>query len=268
MNSLIERREHFVLATVVRIEGSSLGKPGFKMLISKKGEIIGGSLGGVCPESVIANKAEGTLKKGTPKIIKVYLESVEKSVEATILSQTDDEIHVEANCGGVMEIYLEPYLPQQRLYLIGQGGKDEVEDTLVRLGKMLDFEVIVIDHAPVLTEEPDKLIKDVDFDLSRLTFDQADSVVVLTRGANDVEVLEALSKFPCRYVGMLASRKRAKDDIDQLAKKGVKKEFLSNIRSPAGANIGAITPAEIALSIMAEVVATKYDKVIVTKEEG
>jgi xanthine dehydrogenase accessory factor len=268
MNGLIERREPFVLATVVRIEGSSLGKPGFKALISKQGDTLGGSLGGMCPESVIAGAAQETLKTGNPKMIKIYLESVEKAVAGTILSQTADEVHVETNCGGMMEVYVEPYLPQQRLFLISQGGKDEVEDALVRLGKMADFEVTVIDHSPVLTEEPDRLITGTDFDLSGLKLGEEDSVVVLTKGTRDVEVLEALSKFRPRFVGLLASRKRARDDIEQLLKRGAETEFVSSIRAPVGADIGAVTPAEIALSIMSDIVAVKYGKVLPRKEIG
>lgn len=268
MSGLIERREPFVLATVVRIEGSSLGKPGFKALISKQGDTLCGSLGGMCPESVIAGVAQETLKTGNPKVIKVYLESVEKAVAGTILSQTADEVHVETNCGGMMEVYVEPYLPQQRLFLIAQGGKDDVEDALVRLGKIADFEVTVVDHSPVLTEKPDRLITGTDFDLSGLTLGEADSVVVLTKGTRDVEVLEALSKFRPRFIGLLASRKRARDDIEQLIRMGVEKEFVSRIRTPVGADIGAVTPAEIALSIMADIVAVKYGKVLPRKGIG
>ena len=265
---MIERREPFAQATVVRIEGSSLGKPGFKVLVSSQGDVLCGSLGGVCPESVIAGASRETLKTGSPKMIKVYLESVEKAVAGTILSQTSDEIHVETDCGGMMEVYVEPYLPQQRLFLIAQGGKDDVEEELVRLGKTLDFEVTVVDHSPVLTEEPDELIKDIDFDLARLTPNEGDSIVVLTKGARDVAVLEALSKFRPRFVGLLASRKRAKDDIDQLSQRGVRDEFISSIRAPVGADIGAVTPAEIALSIMSDIVAAKYGKTLPGKETG
>jgi len=268
MDSLIERREPFAMATVIRIQGSSLGKPGFKVLVSKHGDVLCGSLGGMCPESVIAGMAQETLKTGNPKIIKVYLESVEKAVAGTVLSKTDDEVHVETDCGGMMEIYIEPYLPQQRLFLVGQGGKDDVEDALVRLGKILDFEVTVIDHSPVLAEEPDELITDPDFDLTRLMINEADSIVVLTKGARDVEVLETLSKFRPRFIGLLASRKRARDDLDQLAKRGVEKEFIASVRAPVGADIGAITPSEISLSILSEIVAAKYGKVLPRKESG
>jgi len=265
MDSLINRGEPFAVATVVKTEGSSLGKPGFKVIISSVGEVLYGTLGGVCPESAIVSAAKKTMRTGTPKTMKVFLESVENSVGAVLKSQSEDEVHVETNCGGTMEIYVEPYLPQQRLILIGQGGKDDVEDALVKLGKSLDFDVVVIDHSPVLSEQPDQLIQSVDFDVGTFAFSNTDSVVVLTKGERDVETLQALSKFKLRYVGMLASRQRVREDLANLRKIGVKEDFLSSLRSPVGADIGAVTANEIALSIMAEAVAAKYGKDVLRK---
>jgi xanthine dehydrogenase accessory factor len=101
----------FAVATVVKTEGSSLGKPGFKVVISEKGEVLHGSLGGVCPESAVTDIARETMKSGVPKTVKVYLESVEESVAAVVKGRKEDEIHVETNCGGIMTIFVEPYLP-------------------------------------------------------------------------------------------------------------------------------------------------------------
>jgi xanthine dehydrogenase accessory factor len=109
------------------------------------------------------------------------------------------------------------------------------------------------------------LISDVDFDLAKLKVDESDSVVVLTRGARDIEVLEALSKFNPRFVGLVASRQRAADDIVELRKRGVPSKFIESIRAPVGADIGAITPAEIALSIVTDLVAAKYGKTLPQK---
>jgi len=265
MNALVGRGEPFAVATVVRTEGASIGKPGFKVIISGTGEVLYGTLGGACPESAIIPSAKKTMRSGTPKTVKVYLESVEDAVGAVLKSQSDDEIHVETNCGGMMEIYLEPYLPTQRLILIGQGGKDDIEDELVKLGKNLDFEVVVIDHSPMLSEQPDQLIGGVDFKIEDFKFSESDSVVVLTRGERDVETLRALSKFKLRYAGLLASAQRVKDDVAKLREKRVREEFITSLRAPVGADIGAVTPAEISLSIMAEIVARKYGKNVISK---
>lgn len=260
MDVLASRGSPFAVATVVRTEGSSLGKPGFKVIFSGTGEVLYGSLGGVCPESAIAAVAKKTFMTGTPKVVKVHLESVENAVGAVLKSQDEDEIHVETNCGGSMEIYVEPYLPQRRLILIGQGGKDEVEDALLKLGKLLDYDVVVVDHSPVLSEQPDLLIKDLDYDLGSFEFRSSDSVVVLTRGERDMETLETLSRFKLGYVGMLASRQRAVENAAKLRESGVADSFIKSLRCPVGAEIGAETPAEIALSILTEIVAEKYGK--------
>jgi len=265
IDSLASRGAPFAVATVVSIEGSSLGKPGFKVIISGTGEILYGTLGGVCPESAIVAAAKMTMRTGAPKMVKVFLEGVENSVGAVLKSQNEDEVHVETNCGGRMDIYIEPYLPQQRLILIGQGGKDDVEDALVKLGKSLDFNVVVIDHSPVLGEQPDELIKDVDYDLGKFPFASTDSVVVLTRGERDVMTLLELSKFKLRYVGMLGSRQRVREDLEKLRGAGVSEQFISSLRAPIGADIGAVTASEIALSILSEVVATKYGKEMLRK---
>jgi xanthine dehydrogenase accessory factor len=261
MSSMLERGEPFALATVVRIEGSSLGKPGFKALLSKDGEIIYGTIGGVCPESAIAEVAKEVLNTGAPKIIRVHLESVENALEAIVTGRKGDDIYVETNCGGMMEIYVEPYLHEHRLVIVGQGGKDDVEDALVKLGKMLGFTVVVIDHSPYLSEQPDVLISSLDFDITKFEFKETDSVVILTKGSRDVEILKGLSNFNVMYVGLLASKQRTKTDIEQLVKEGVKKDFIAKIRAPIGLDIGAVTPEEIAVSIMAEIIATKRKKV-------
>jgi xanthine dehydrogenase accessory factor len=265
---LAELDQPFAVATVVKTEGSTLGKPGFKTVISKNGDVLYGSLGGVCPESAIVATAKQTMATGQAKTVKVFLEDVERAVEGVVTSKSDDEIHVETNCGGVMEVYVEPFLPQQRLILVGQGGKDDVEDVLVKIGKILEFEVVVIDHSPVLSEEPDQLIKDPMFEIGKFKFKEGDSVVVLTKGARDVEILAALSRFKLKYVGILASKQRIQDDLSELRKMGIGEDFIASIRAPIGADIGSVTPPEIALSILAEVVATRHGKSLPRKSLG
>ncbi len=257
VDRLAEKREPFVVATVVRIHGSSLGKPGFKAVISREGRIIFGTIGGVCPESAVATMAQDALRTGQARVVKVHLEDARSALEGTVRNPSPDEVYVETNCGGTMEIYVEPYLPAERLVLIGQGGKDDVEDGLVRMGKMLGFETIVIDHLPVLSEDPDLLVTDLDFDLNDFQFAESDTVVVLTKGERDVATLEALSKKKVRFVGLLASLQRVKEDVDELRSRGVAQPFLESLHSPIGADIGAVTPEEVVVSIMADVVATK-----------
>ena len=257
IDDLARRREPFVVATVVRIHGSSLGKPGFKAVISREGRILTGTIGGVCPESAVATMAQDAIRTGQARIVKVHLEDARSALAGTLKSPSPDEVYVETNCGGMMEIYVEPYLPPDRLVLIGQGGKDDVEEGLVKLGKSLGFETVVIDHLPVLSEDPDLLITDVDYDLDKFEFLESDSVVVLTKGERDVSTLETLSKKKVRFVGMLASLQRVSDDVEALRKRRVPSAFVESLHAPIGVDIGAITPDEVVVSIMADVIATK-----------
>lgn len=260
MDELAERREPFVMATVVRIHGSAIGKPGFKAVVSKEGRIVFGTVGGVCPESVIATMALEALHTGKAKVVKVYLEDARGALDGTLRNKSPDEIYVETNCGGMMEIYVDPYLPADRLIMIGQGGKDDVEDGLVRMGKLLGYETVVIDHLPVLTEEPDRLITDLDYNLDGFPFAPSDSVVILTKGERDVTTLECLSRKGVRFVGIMASVQRARDDVGELGKRGVPQSFIDSIHTPIGVDIGAVSAEEIALSILADVTATKHGR--------
>lgn len=260
VDQLAEKREPFVVATVVRIEGSSLGKPGFKAVVSRDGRIVFGTIGGVCPESAVAAMAQDAMRTGKARIVKVHLEDARSALDGTLRNPNQDEVYVETNCGGTMEIYVEPYLPADRLILIGQGGKDDIEDGLVKMGKTLGFETVVIDHLPVLTEEPDQLITDLDYDLNDFKFAESDSVVVLTKGERDIPTLEVLSKHKLRFVGMLASIQRLTDDVGQLRMRGVDEKFIESLHSPIGIDIGAVTTEELVVSILADLVATKRDK--------
>jgi xanthine dehydrogenase accessory factor len=260
MNELAERREPFVLATVVRVHGSSIGKPGFKAVVSKDGRIVYGTVGGVCPESAIATMSMEALRTGKARVVKVYLEDARNALEGTLKNTSPDEVYVETNCGGMMEIYVDPYPPADRLILVGQGGKDDVEEGLVKFGKALGFETIVIDHLPVLSEDPDKLITDLDYDLGAFAFAETDSVVVLTKGERDVKTLEVLARKSLRFVGLMASVQRATDDLRELKSRGVSQLFLESLHVPIGVDIGAVSPEEISLSIMADIVATKHGK--------
>jgi len=208
------------------------------------------------------------VSSGNPRTVEVFLESAEDAVGQIFRVQNKDEIHLETNCGGTMEVFVEPYVPQQRIVIVGQGGRSDVEDCLVRFAKILDFEVIVIDHKPVLTVEPDRIVDDLDYDVSAFEFREADSVVVLTHSERDVDVLKALSGFKLRYVGLLGSRQRVRENLDELRDGGTDERFVSSVRAPVGADIGARTPSEIALSIMAEVVATKYGRQVPRKDGG
>jgi len=257
---LASRREAFAIATVTRTEGSTLAKPGFKILISSRGEVVRGTLGGGCPEGPICEVAVRTMEDGQPRLLRVHLVDAKEAVAGTVRTTSEDEIYVETDCGGTLEVFVEPMLTTERLVIIGQGGRDDIEDALVHQAKALGFEVVVVDPVPDLREPPDVVLKTAEIDPKTLPIGQRDSVVVLTKGERDVAVLEALSKTKARFVGLLASRRRLRKDLEELEKRGVSPEFREKLHAPIGLDIGARTPPELALAIMADVLATKYGR--------
>jgi xanthine dehydrogenase accessory factor len=260
VRELAARHRPFAMATVVRTEGSTLAKRGFKILISHDGKIAGGTFGGGCPEGPIVTVAEEAMRDGESRLVRVHLVDAKEALAGMVRNPSPEEIYVETNCGGTLEVHVEPIMPSERLVLIGQGGRDDVEDALVRFGKALDFEVVVVDPNPELTETPDRLVKNALPDPEALSLGDRDSVVVLTKGERDVAVLTNLARAQPRYVGMLASRHRVDKNRAELKANGVSEDFLTGLRAPIGMDIGARAPTEIALSILAEVVAAKYGK--------
>ncbi len=258
LSELTAKGEPFAVATVIRTEGSTLAKSGFKLLITHEGTVAGGTLGGGCPEGPIVAVAQEVMEKGEPRVVRVHLVDTERAVEGLVRETNPDEIWVQTNCGGTLEIYIEPMLPSHRLVIVGQGGKDEIEAALVHHGKLLGFEVVVIDPLPVLPEPPHKLIESSVVDPAELG--PHDYVVVLTKGERDVAVLEAISRRPVKFAGLLASRHRLKQNLAELEKHGVDPAFLKSLHAPIGFDIGARTPEELTVAILSDVIATKYGK--------
>jgi len=268
LNELASRREAFAVATVTKTEGSTLAKPGFKILISGRGDVVRGTLGGGCPEGPICEVALRAMLDGSPRVVRVHLVDAAKAVAGTMRESSEDEIYVETDCGGTLEVFVEPMLPTERVILVGQGGRDDVEDALVHQAKALGFEVVVVDPMPNLREAPDVIVKSAVVDPKTIPIGNRDSIVVLTKGERDVDILESLSKTNARFVGLLASRRRLRKDMEELERRGVPQPFLSRLHAPIGLDIGARTPPELALAIMADVLATKYGRDVPHKPDG
>lgn len=260
LSELASRREPFAVATVTKTEGSTLAKVGFKILISPACDVVGGTLGGGCPEGPIVEVARAAMRDGVGKLVRIHLVDTERAVAGTVGSPIPGEIYVETNCGGTMEVFVEPMMPTERLVIVAQGGKDDIEDALVHFGKALGFQVVVVDPVPALEEKPDVLVENDGTDLASLAIGTRDYVVVLTKGERDVPILEGLSRTSARFVGLLASRHRLRGNIEELRRRGVSDSFVNSLHAPIGLNIGALTPPELALAILGDVIATKYGK--------
>ncbi|OGO15369.1 MAG: hypothetical protein A2Z02_06580, partial [Chloroflexi bacterium RBG_16_48_7] len=164
-------------------------------------------------------------------------------------------------CGGQLDVLIEPILSKDTLYLFGAGHISEVT---TRIAKMLDFDVTVIDPRPdycnrdrfpgadaLLAEEYESVF-------SKLVVPQGSYIVIFTTGhVFDEQCLNFAITTRASYIGMIGSRKKAADVKERLINKGVPADKLEKVHSPVGLEIGAETPAEIAISILAEIIKFK-----------
>jgi len=229
---LQRRGEPFALATVVRCERPTSAKPGAKALIRDDGT-VSGWVGGACAEPTVVREAMNALRDGRPRLLGLVGEGGRGP------SRTEGIVDYPMTChsGGTLEIYVEPYLPKPLLVLVGHGP---VIDALSTLGRGADYAVVVTTGGPA--------------ELGQLRLTPRASVVVATHADTDEDVLTHVLTTDAGYVSLVASRRRAALILDRLKTRGVPAERLGRLKAPAGIDIGATEPAEIAVSILAEII--------------
>jgi len=247
-----ELRDHkLAIATITKTIGSTLGKPGFKMIITEDGEIVYGTLGGGCPEGPVVRVGLDVIKSQYPRVVKIFLEDAKTALGKISISDDGDEIHVETNCGGNMEILVEPYSPRPVLMVFGDTFNSPLERTLVNTGKEIGFKTI--EHNPLgACGQPD--LASTALDIDSIKVPDGAFIVLVTRGVNDAPLLKHLSKFNLGYIGMVASENRWKATKEELLREGVSKKFVESVHSPAGLDINSVLLEEIAISILAEII--------------
>ena len=244
--ALKERGQPFVLATVVACKPPTSAKPGAKAIVQPDGSFHGW-VGGSCAQPLITQESLKALQDGQSRLVLLAPnpEDVDVGLEGTVL------IPMTCRSEGTLAIYLEPCLPKPELVVIGQSP---MARSLAVLGDRLGFRVTACD--PSATDElfPDAESLDQQLDGIRGMTDPRSYIVVATAGHYDEEALEAALSGEASYVGLVASPRRGRAVIDYLRGKGVCPKALTKVKYPAGLDIGAETPEEIALSILAEIV--------------
>ncbi|MFQ5526227.1 MAG: XdhC family protein [Thermoanaerobaculia bacterium] len=215
----------FVTATVVRVDKPTSGRPGNRAIVTLEGELYGW-VGGSCARPTVIEEAAKALRKDRSRLVRL---STRPSEEAGREGLTD--LSMTCFSGGTMEIFIEPHQPEPELAIFGD---QPVARTLAELGDVLGYRVASGWNAERIHP---------------LTF-----VVVATHGDHDEISLEEALRSPAPYVGLVASGKRAGSIREYLVKRGIGEGQLARLRAPAGLDIQAHSPEEIALSILAEIV--------------
>jgi len=247
----LERGEEVALVTIVAAHGSTPQRVGAKMLVYPDGRTVG-TIGGGCYENDAFWKAKEAIQTRKPQLLKYDL---------------NDDFAQENGlvCGGQMQVYIEPLEATPRLYVIGAG---HVGYHLARLAHTVGFKTHVLDdrekfaNAERFPEAEEVIVDTIPEWLHRADLPSSAYVVVVTRGhTHDLDALRALAARDLRYLGLIGSKAKVKRIYDVLLAEGMPAECLQRVNAPIGLDIGAVSPEEIAVAILAELIAVRRGKI-------
>src|SRR3954452_3085963 len=247
----LDRGEPAALVTIVSAVGSTPQRVGAKMLVFPDGRLVG-TIGGGCYENDAFWKAREAITNRKPQLVHYEL---------------DDDFAQETGliCGGQMSVYIEPIEPSPELYVVGAG---HVGYQLAVMAQEVGFQVHVVDDREKFANRErfpnaaEVVTEDIPTWLERTKIPPHAYVVIVTRGHNnDLDALRALASRELRYLGLIGSRAKVARISDQLLSEGMAPELLKQVHPPIGLDIGAVTPQEIAVSILGELIAVKHGKI-------
>lgn len=229
------------IATIVQCTGSSPQKEGAKMLVRDDGSIMG-TLGGGCIEAEVIQASLMAIKDSSPRTMPFNL--TEKNGGLV--------------CGGRILVYIEPVIPEPRLVILGAG---HVGKALSAAARFAGFKVTVFDdRAEYANKEnfPDAdniIAGDFDAVFDNINIAGSEYIVVATRGHNhDLDAIKAALTTQAKYIGLLGSRRKKALIFKALEDEGFSKDDIKRVIIPVGLPIGSVTPEEIAVSIMAQII--------------
>jgi len=257
---LAGKGEPFALAVVVRREAASSAQAGDAALVTEDGTFHGW-LGGSCTQPTVAREAQQALADGRPRLLSLTPETVPDARPGV-------EVHpMTCASGGTVDIFVEPVLPAPRLAVF---GASPAARAVCRLAKAMGFAVDAVDPGADRAAFPDadRVLAEPPAPAPGRAPRLGLSVVVATMGQRDEEALFSAISLAPSYLGVVASRRRFAAVRQAVAARGVAAAALDRVRSPAGLDIGARTPEEIAVSILAEVVQSRARRAAAPGEEA
>jgi xanthine dehydrogenase accessory factor len=235
------------LATIVNVRGSIPSFKTAKMLVRDDGSILG-TIGGGCVEAEVWQAAREVMESERPRSLKFDLNN-------------DPKFDTGLVCGGTLEVFVEPILPPAELYIFGAG---HIAASLYKIARVVGFDVTIADDRETYAnrerfpEAHEVIAEDFEQAVARIAPSESAYIVIVTRGhRDDMRVLRWAVQTPARYVGMIGSRRKTITIFEELKKEGIPAQLFERVHAPVGLDIGAITPEEIAVSIMAELIAKR-----------
>jgi len=232
--NLQAHNEDYAIATVINTSGSSIAKPGFKILATKE-SILSGTLGSPSLDKVVFNELNNSIKNKETKYLRIALDKDNKT----------SDYSMNTTCGGMIELFLEPYIHRGTIVILVESNDDKLLKALNGLISYTDLnsEVININKDDEVKRLMEKKYTD-------------DFVVLLTKTENEIKFISYFLKNKPVYLSIVSSKNRFNRDIEQIKSKNPELD-TSLIKCPAGIDINAITINEIAISIIAEIIKNK-----------
>ena len=251
------RGEKGALATLVRQIGSTPRKDSAKMLIREDGSFVG-TVGGGCTEAEVWQAAQDVMATGKSRTLKFTLNQQDAARDGLV-------------CGGTVEFFVEPILPDPQVIIFGGG---HISSYISRIATLAGFKVTVVDDRARYAsrerfpEADQVLVCEFDQIREKVAVHSNCYVIIVTRGhGHDQVVLEQVIEAPVKFLGMVGSRRKSKIIFDYLRGRGVSEELIGRVESPVGVQIGSETPEEIAVSIVAQLIAVRRGISAPTKEK-
>ena len=237
----------FAIATVIDTIAPTSAKPMAKAIITADGKMEGW-IGGGCAKDSVIDEALHCLKTGMSSVLRL---SPQQFSDGNVSYKK--EIFLMCESGGTLEFHIEPVLPMTKLVIY---GSTPAVEALAKMGEILDYEIYAL--APGISEIdlPDGVIKKEEFS----AIEGQCVAVVAAQGEGDLRALKAAIASKPEFLSLIASKKKSKSLLKQLANDGIRQDEIDSIKFPAGLDIGAVTPQEIAVSIIAELVQQKMAK--------
>ena len=239
------------LATIVHTNGSIPSYESSRMLVREDGSLVG-TIGGGCVEAEVWAAAKEVMHNEAPRKMVFNLNN-EASYDNGLI------------CGGTVEIFVEPILPQPILYLFGGG---HVSMAVAKAAVAAGFAIGVIDDReafanPQRFPTAQEVFTSYDDAFAKIHPNASTYLVIVTRGhKEDMRVLAWAARTQARYIGMIGSRRKVLSVYKALEKEGYKLEEFERIYAPMGLEIGALSPEEIAISIVAELIAVRRNAAV------
>lgn len=235
------------LATIVQVNGSIPSYESAKLLVREDGSMLG-TIGGGCVEAEVWNAARDVMQNERPRQMNFTL-GQDAAYDNGLI------------CGGQLSVFIEPVVPQPRLYVFGAG---HISKSISKIANLAGFSTIIVDNREAFANrerfpEADEIFAEEYEDVfPKLPIRDTSYLVIVTRGhRDDMRVMRWAVGTNAKYIAMIGSKRKVIGVVKELEKEGIPRESFERTFSPMGLDIGAITPEEIAVSIVAEMIAVR-----------